>query len=168
MRKAMYRRWAAGVLPVAVTDDGVMVLLGRDSRDKGGRWSDFAGGGEAVDASPRHTALRELAEETGGALTLSLTDLDSALQFRDRTPSGKVLHRYVATVPHDPGLPTKFTGAKDGEKTALAWFPLASPPPLRRVFESQLRRDAPAIERFARGVRGADRAGPELLTCIDG
>lgn len=145
-----HERWAGGILPVAVRDDGVPVaLLGRDSRDKGGRWSDFAGGGEAVDASPAHTALRELAEETGGVLPLRLADLESSLQFRDTTPSGKTLWRYVVRVPYDPGLPAAFTGAKDGEKTALAWFPLARLPPLRRVFGLQLRRDGPAIERFA-------------------
>lgn len=146
----MHERWAGGVLPVSLGGDGApVVLLGRDSRDKGGRWSDFAGGGEAVDASPAHTALRELAEETGGALTLRLADLESCLEFRGVTPSGKVLHRYVVRVPYDPRLPAAFTGAKDGEKTALAWFPLARLPPLRRVFGLQLRRDAPAIERFA-------------------
>lgn len=141
--------WAGGVLPVSVRDDGVAVmLLGRDSREKGGRWSDFAGGGEAQDASPRHTAIRELAEETGGALTMRPSDLDSCMEFRGTTPSGKVLHRYVVRIPYDPHLPGTFVSAKDDEKIALGWFPLASPPPLRRVFAMQMRRDAPAIQQF--------------------
>lgn len=65
------------------------------------------------------------------------------------TPSGKVLHRYVVRVPYDPLLPAAFASAKDDEKVALAWFPLAALPPLRRVFAMQMRRDGPAIERFA-------------------
>ena len=144
--------WAAGVLPVSLRCDGVpVVLLGRDSRDKGGRWSDFAGGGEAEDASPRHTALRELFEETGGVVTMQLSDLepsDRCLEFSGVTPTGKVLHRYVVRVPYDPRLPEAFAGSKDDEKVALAWFSLDSLPAMRRVFEIQMRRDGPAIRRF--------------------
>lgn len=141
--------WAAGVLPVAVepVTGTVVVLLGRDAAAKGGTWSDFAGGGEPEDPSPRHTALRELAEETGGALALTLDDLRDALEFRGVTSSGKALFRYVVRVPFDPEVPRRFKGSKDDEKTALGWFPLDAPPPLRRVFGQQLRRDAPVIRR---------------------
>lgn len=153
--------WAAGILPVAVhpVDGGAMVLLGRDEWSKGGHWSDFAGGGEREDACPRHTALRELQEETGGALTMRLADLDGALEFRGATPSGKALHRYVVAMAYDAALPSRFRGSKDGEKMAMAWFPLRELPRLRRVFGLQMREDAPAIAAFAvksaaRGARG--------------
>lgn len=141
--------WAAGVLPVAVepVTGTVVVLLGRDAADKGAKWSDFAGGGEPEDPSPRHTALRELAEETGGALALTIENLQDALEFRGVTPSGKALHRFVVRVPYDADLPNRFVGSKDDEKTALGWFPLDAPPPLRRVFGQQLRRDASVIHR---------------------
>lgn len=151
----MADRWAAGVLPVAVREGGrgqpvPVILLGLDARDKGGKWSDFAGGGEECDPSPRHTALRELDEETGGVVRLTLADLEaSLLELRDVTPSGKSLHRYVVRVPYDADLPSRFTGAKDDEKAALAWFPLDALPPLRRVFAQQMRRDGASIARLA-------------------
>lgn len=145
----MADRWAAGVLPVSVRESVPVVLLGLDARDKGGKWSDFAGGGEGCDPSPRHTALRELDEETGGAVRLTLADLETPLlELRDVTPSGKSLHRFVVRVPFDPDLPGRFRGSKDDEKAALAWFPLDALPPLRRVFWQQMRRDAPAISRL--------------------
>ncbi len=145
-------RWAAGVLPVAVTPGGAVVtLLGRDHARKGGRWSDFAGGGEACDAAPRDTALRELDEETGGLVRLRL---DDALEFTSTTPSGKRLHRYVVRVPFDEDLPARFAGSKDDEKVAVGWFALGALPPLRHVFWRQMQEDAPIIAAFAlRGCR---------------
>lgn len=145
------QRWAAGVLPVAVHPHAgtPMLLLGLDARSKGGKWSDFAGGGEACDASPHHTALRELAEETGGTLTLSTADLADALEFRGTTPTGKSLFRYVVRVDFDDTIQTRFRGSKDDEKIALDWFPLHALPPLRRSFALQMRADAPAIRDYA-------------------
>lgn len=167
---AEWQSWAAGVLPVAWhpgapgSPGEPMVLLGRDAPTKGGKWSDFAGGGEAGDASPAHTALRELAEETGGALTLAPRDLEGALVFTSTTPSGKVLHRYVVRVDYDPALPRRFTGSKGGEKRGLAWFPLRALPPLRRVFLVQMREDQRDIERFVtdegRVTAGSPTPGP--------
>lgn len=142
-------RWAAGVLPVAVTPEGAVVaLLGKDNASKGGRWSDFAGGGEACDAAPRDTALRELDEETGGVVCV---DLEGALEFTSTTPSGKTLHRYVVRVPFDEDLPKRFGGSKDDEKVEVAWFALGALPPLRHVFWRQMREDTPAIAAFALG-----------------
>lgn len=164
-----WQSWAAGVLPVAWHPGAPgwpgepVVLLGRDAPSKGGTWSDFAGGGEAGDESPVHTALRELAEETGGALTLAPRDLDGALVFTGTTPSGKVLHRYVVRVDYDPTLPRRFTGSKGGEKRGLAWFPLRALPPLRRVFLLQMRQDQRDIERFVtdgRVTAGSPTPGP--------
>lgn len=144
-----WESWAAGILPVAVHDDMPVVLLGRDAPGKGGKWSDFAGGGEPEDACPGDTALRELDEETGGAVHVRPQDLDRAMQFRGTTPSGKVLHRYIVRVPYDPHLPSRFTGSKDDEKVALAWFPLAALPPLRHVFWRQMREDRRGIAGYA-------------------
>lgn len=138
--------WAAGVLPVAVSSDRVpVVLLGLDARFKGGKWSDFAGGGEPEDESPRHTALRELGEETGGVVTMGLDDLDRATEFLDVTPSGKRIHRYLVVVPFDDALPGRFAGSKGNEKTKLGWFSLHDLPAMRPVFAKQMTRDRDAI-----------------------
>lgn len=150
---AGWQSWAAGILPVAMHGGTPMVLLGKDARSKGGQWSDFVGGGEECDFSPRHTALRELEEETGGALTLCLRDVDGALEFSGTTPSGKVLHRYIVRVPYDQYLPLRFSGSKDGEKQGIAWFALDALPPMRRVFAAQMQHDREAIARFCRASR---------------
>jgi len=142
--------WAAGILPVAVHRGVPMVLLGRDHASKGGKWSDFAGGGEACDPSPRHTALRELSEETGGTVALRLDDLDRALTFHSTTPSGKTMYRFIVAVPYDESVPLSFKGAHNDEKVALGWFPLACLPPLRRVFWLQMRQDGHAIADFVK------------------
>lgn len=145
-----HHHWAAGVLPVCVHDGVAMVLLGLDARSKGGKWSDFAGGGEPEDASPAHTALRELDEETGGAVVVTHEDLRASLRFQGVTPSGKTLHRFVAVVEYDESVSMRFPGSKDQEKVALAWFPLHALPPLRRCFDAQMRVDADAIRRFVK------------------
>lgn len=155
-----WESWAAGVLPVSAVDGMPVVLLGRDARSKGGKWSDFTGGGEPEDADPRHTALRELEEETGGAVAMRLEDLDGGLHFEGTTPSGKILHRYIVRVPYDQDLPLRFRGSKDDEKDAVAWFPLAALPPLRHVFWLQMREDRRPIARYAQSgvvVAAADR-----------
>ena len=144
-----WHSWAAGILPVAVHDGTPFVLLGKDSRCKGGKWSDFAGGGEAVDETPRHTALRELDEETGGCVSMTLDDLQNCMVFQSTTPSGKVLHRYIVRVEYDPHLPARFSGSKDDEKAGIDWFPLGALPPLRHVFWKQMLEDRRRIAVFA-------------------
>jgi 8-oxo-dGTP pyrophosphatase MutT (NUDIX family) len=146
-----WESWAAGVLIVAVVDQTPVVLLGRDARNKGGKWSDFAGGGEPEDACPRHTAVRELSEETGGVVALSVEDLEAgrAMHLQGTTPSGKVLHRYIVRAAYDPSLPSRFTGSVGDEKQGIAWFPLAALPPLRHVFWHQMRQDGRLIARYA-------------------
>lgn len=163
-----WQSWAAGILPTALhpVSGSPMVLLGRDSRSKGGHWSDFAGGGEAEDATPCHTAIRELAEETGGLLRMAPEDLRGALEFRGTTPSGKTLYRYIVPIAYDASLPGRFTDSHGGEKTAVAWFHLGALPPMRRVFWQQMRADQAAIARFitragsrAAGCPGDPRSG---------
>ena len=160
---ASWRTWAAGVLPVRVDDDAgdaagggpaVKVLLGRDSRAKGGRWSDFVGGGEPWDEGPEATARRELAEETTGAVALppGLLESREALRFRDRTPGGKDLHRFAVFVSDDAPGPVVVDLGKfvpHDEKTALAWFDVTELPPMRRPFEAQVRRDLDVIVPWA-------------------
>lgn len=122
-----------------------MVLLGLDAADKGGKWSDFAGGGEPGDDTPWHTALRELDEETGGIVKVDHTQCID--EMHGVTPSGKHLHRYVVRIPFDSDLPSRFRESKDDEKVAIGWFALRQLPPLRRVFWSQMRTDGARIER---------------------
>lgn len=138
-------RWAAGVLPVSLDGSTPVVLLGRDCRAKGGGWSDFAGGRETCDDSPAETALRELAEETGGAVAVTDSQMADALVFTDLTPSGNPIYRFVVTVPFDAAIPSRFRGSKDDEKVALRWFPLAALPRMRRVFAEQMKRDVSSI-----------------------
>lgn len=143
-----HTRWAAGILPVAMRGDTPVALLARDSPAKGGHWSDFAGGGEACDAGPEETALRELREESGGCVRMGREDLARALRRRDRTPRGKVLHRFIVKVPYDPGLPSRFT--PNDEKTEMGWFPLRSLPRMRRAFAIQMALDNAAIVEHCR------------------
>lgn len=160
--------WAAGVLPVCASpsDGRCMLLLGQDSRSKGGKWSDFAGGGEACDASPLHTAVRELDEETGGLLRWDAGRLEEGLrrgdvlEFRSVTPSGRDIRRFVVRVPFDPSLPSRFAGSKDDEKVALGWFPMSAMPPLRHVFASQMWRDRHDIAAFCRAGGASRGASP--------
>lgn len=142
------QQWAAGVLPLALRGGRPVVLLGRDALAKGGRWSDFAGGREPQDETPRDTALRELREETGGAVAVDAALLDAALALVDVTPSGKVLYRYAVRVKYDAGLPGSFRWSHNDEKLELAWFDLDRLPPMRRVFADQMRRDAPRLRAF--------------------
>lgn len=142
--------WAAGVLPISVRPDGkCVVLLGRDSAAKGGKWSDFAGGREGRDATAADTAARELDEETGGVLRASRESLARCMLLRDATPGGRSMWRYALRIGYDAALPARFRGSKDDEKTALAWFPVRRLPPMRRVFAQQMRRDADALEAYA-------------------
>lgn len=157
--------WAAGVLPVAARAGVPVALLGLDARSKGGKWSDFAGGGEPEDPTPAHTALRELAEETGGALALGHEELRAALRFSGVTPSGKALHRYVVKIQYDEMIPARFSGSKNDEKVALAWFPLHSLPPLRRAFDAQMRLDNRAISRYAAAAATTPPPPSEAASC---
>ena len=71
--KALTEHKAGGVLPFAIHEGGVLVLLGAEpcKTGPGGRfwrtmWRDFGGCREAADADSAATAAREFAEETLG------------------------------------------------------------------------------------------------------
>jgi 8-oxo-dGTP pyrophosphatase MutT (NUDIX family) len=140
--------WAAGICPITVYRGKVWILLGRDSKDKGGRWSDFTGGKESIDKIPRSTALRELREETGGAVQ---TDLKDYKTFIDVTPSGKSVYKFVAWIDYDHAIPLKFRNSKDDEKVELGWFELEKlfEIPMRYVFRKFVRDNYESIVEFA-------------------
>jgi 8-oxo-dGTP pyrophosphatase MutT (NUDIX family) len=142
--------WAAGVLLVADGPFGErLLLLGRDSGAKSGGWSDFAGGRESCDTDPVATAIRELEEETSGVVRMTRAELERSLlkTFRDVTPGGRAITRYLVAAEYDARLPTRFDPLRchGGEKTALGWFDVADLPRLRRVFGDQMRREGKEI-----------------------
>ena len=147
-----WERSAAGILIVSVAPDGEpVVLLGRDDASKGGRWSDFAGGSDEIDETIAHTATRELREEAGDAVVVTVGALRDAPSVEDETPSGKKIVRFVVRVPFDPSVHARFRRERrgDGEKTDLRWFSLRHLPPMRLCFARQMARDASRILELA-------------------
>jgi 8-oxo-dGTP pyrophosphatase MutT (NUDIX family) len=144
--------WAAGVLLVADGPRGErFLLLGRDSGPKSGGWSDFAGGREPEDSDPLDTAIRELREETSGVVRMTREELERSLvkTFKDVTPSGRIITRYIVAAKFDEKLPSLFDplSCQGGEKTAIGWFDIERLPRLRRVFGNQMQREGREIAR---------------------
>ena len=147
------RAWAAaGVLPyhVVLDDDGeikdVLLLLGRQGQTKklasklgdGHALLILGGKRESRDLGPRHTAAREVAEETGRLL----------FGGRNRRVRGPVLWfpagKYALFLHQMPGtrdLPTRFvervaSNESDGEISALEWVSLGEI--VQRPWEKQV------------------------------
>ena len=62
------KNWiGAGVIPVAVHNNKLYILLGRESKGNAkGKYDAFGGGPETYDKTPRDTAVRECYEESMG------------------------------------------------------------------------------------------------------
>ena len=58
---------AAGILPYAIRNGRVFLLLGEESRTAGTVWTDFVGTRKDEDCTPVVTAAREFSEESRGA-----------------------------------------------------------------------------------------------------
>jgi len=113
---------AAGVLPLALREGGVWVLLGTEPTAQGERWLGFGGKREAGDADPRATALREYAEESGGAL-----EAPRLLPARYYDWRAKFV-LYFGWIDYTDALPS-FSDAEAAlqptlNKRQLRWFPL--------------------------------------------
>ena len=153
LRPQHQRAWAAaGVMPyhVITDDDGnvvdVLLLFGRQGKQKklnsklgeGNALLILGGKREPRDLGPRHTAAREVAEETGRLL----------FGGRQRRVRGPVLWfpagKYAVFLHHMPAtrdLPTRFmervaSNESDGEISALEWVPLGDI--VRRPWEHEV------------------------------
>ena len=62
------QKWkAAGVIPIAIYNKQLYVLLGREAKDRDkGKYDAFGGGRDKKDKTPKDTAVRECYEESMG------------------------------------------------------------------------------------------------------
>ena len=112
------RAWSgAGV--IVVNNDSL--ILGRDART--GDWDVFGGAVSHHDHSPEDTASRELAEETGGCISIS----SSALSVYSKVQVGG-FHAFVAHPAHVSctACNTALASARHREMTGVRRFPLAT------------------------------------------
>jgi 8-oxo-dGTP pyrophosphatase MutT (NUDIX family) len=130
--------YSAGVMPYAVVDGKVYILLGMDRRD--GSWSDFGGRSEAGDTSPCMTAAREFYEETTGSVMLyqaSIKGLDGVVPWKSLTVGKNEYFMYPLRIPYSDAYPRSFDMClaladyakmhkKFTEKTQIAWFSIDS------------------------------------------
>ncbi|MCL4200417.1 NUDIX hydrolase [Patescibacteria group bacterium] len=111
------------VVHAIVERDGALLLVKRSPGiSEGGKWS-LPSGYLDRDETAAQGALRELKEETGWdgeVRSLFIIKTDPHRPHEDRQ---NVSFHFLIT-------PTKQTGVKDGESTAVAWVPIRELPPL--------------------------------------
>ena len=107
--------FAAGLLPITWYKGKLLFLVGRDSGDKNGGYSDFGGRSERVDKNvPLNTAIREWSEETLGmivdAKTLKqrLLEGQNVLLLKSSTQNNYTYYCYVFEIPYVPYLRRMF------------------------------------------------------------
>lgn len=169
---------AAGVLPLALQEGKVCVLLGSEPTTQGLRWLAFGGKRESHEQHPTETALREWHEESGGKLgtplLLSETMVDGRAKF--------VLH--VGFIDYQVELPSFSDADAAAEPTLnkrqLRWFPLedlllssdfaeSGAFPIKSWFYSFIQRERYTIRRLAQKLHAAKTnhsstlPGPVLL-----
>ena len=128
------KRWfGAGIIPIAIYNDKLYILLGREAkgRDKG-KYDAFGGGPNKEDKTPRDTALREGYEESMGFFgTKSYIDKSMELLMPDLETD------FILKIDYTPDIPRLFNNVyrymKKGcirirkgylEKDQLLWFPV--------------------------------------------
>jgi hypothetical protein len=128
------KRWfGAGIIPIAIYNDKLYILLGREAkgRDKG-KYDAFGGGPNKEDKTPRDTALREGYEESMGFFgTKSYIDKSMKLLMPDLATD------FILKIDYTPDTPRLFNNVyrymKKGcvrirkgylEKDQLRWFPV--------------------------------------------
>lgn len=99
----------AGILPFAVHNNQIFLLLGKESGSGG--WSDF-GGGREKNESLLETAIREGTEELNGFLGTEtemrhLVKENTVSVFETKTP---VYRSYLVKIPFNSELPKYFKG----------------------------------------------------------
>jgi 8-oxo-dGTP pyrophosphatase MutT (NUDIX family) len=97
----------AGVLPIAIHNKQVYLLLGKEAGSGG--WSDF-GGGRENNESHLETAIREGVEELNGFLG-SETDMRKMIKENGvgvATTEKPIYKCFIVQIDHDPLLPTYF------------------------------------------------------------
>ena len=164
---------SAGILPFAVVDDKIYLLLGCESTD--GTWSDFGGKMETEDGhNPQRTACREFMEETLGVVT-NFSEINLYIQnspcLQGCTYSGQKYYMYVVRIQWSPHHSTYFAKAhqlmgriqptqrKLLEKRCIRWFSYAdilradrSSVRLRSVFNDSLLSNINTINQVFRSV----------------
>jgi ADP-ribose pyrophosphatase YjhB (NUDIX family) len=115
----------AGVLPYALRDGRVLLLMHKTATGKKfGRLVDFGGHAEDGEA-PEDTAARELGEETGGKMHVGPEMLADCIS----TTNDRGYRLYFAGVPYiDPKSFASGSGTATtpGKKREYVWVPLAS------------------------------------------
>lgn len=127
---------AAGVLPYAVHNNRIYLLLGGEDRSRKGDgkevWHHFGGKRDAeTDSFPQDTAIRELHEETGGLLVEQLSSISQTLynlhSFKFWLRSGKYVF-FVVEVDYIVDISTKFRALDrnnlvENDQVDLQWVP---------------------------------------------
>jgi hypothetical protein len=128
----------AGITPIAIYKGKLYVLLGREASGKDkGKYSDFAGGVEPGDKSPKETALREAYEES---MCFLGTKTEMKKKMKRITPDNATT--FVLFIQYNENLPKLFENVykyiklcggniKKGylEKDTVKWFPVKQSQP---------------------------------------
>ena len=128
--------YSAGVMPYAVVDGKIYLLLGMDRRD--GSWSDFGGRSEPGDASHRATAAREFYEETAGVVMVhpsAVKRLEAVTPWRSLTVGKNDYFMFPLRIAYSDDYRRSFEMTlalaeyakmhkKFTEKTQVKWFSL--------------------------------------------
>ena len=160
--------YAAGVLPITWHEGQPLFLVGKDTRDDYGGYSDFGGKGERVDRGcALATACREMEEESLGLLCSARTlrqrvQPHNSLLLASKTAHNHDYYCFLVQVPFMPHLRIYFAKAVDFlrnkglartlvEKTDVRWVTwdaLMSPEfPKRAVFAKTLEKHRALLER---------------------
>lgn len=168
----MAQRYSAGILPYAIVEDQMHLLIGKDCRDN--TWSDFGGKSEDEDANnPLSTAIREFYEESCGvimdlkSLRNRMSNTGNYVLLQSTTQNGYPYYMYLLEIPYNNSYRSIFRKLlyfmkykkihkKHMEKTDIQWISLKSLVGkrvlLRSVFEHTILRHMGAIDKMAREV----------------
>lgn len=165
--------YAAGLLPITWYKGKALFLVGRDSGDKNGGYSDFGGRSERVDKNiPLNTAIREWSEETLGmiidakALKQRLQEGRNVLLLKSSTQNNYTYYCYVFEIPYVSYLRRMFARVVDHlrqrntykiyiEKNDVQYVPLEvllDPTfPKRSVFKRTIEKHRRVLMQVAKG-----------------
>jgi hypothetical protein len=177
----MAQRYSAGILPYALVDNDMYLLIGKDIRDN--TWSDFGGKSEEEDGNlPLNTAIREFYEESCGvvmdikSIRNRMSTPHNYILLQSHTQNGYPYYMYMVEVPYSNMYRSIFRKLlyfmkykkiykKHMEKTDIQWISLKSllgkRVMLRGVFEYSIQRHLDTIEKLAAMACVLDVPGSE-------